>query len=111
MPSTDVGFAARLATPKLQRAFGVGRKQNGKPLANPTWPAVLARGRTVTTEDTGQWRYHPIVSDEPTQETRPKKGDPVTIPVPEKSDVMAALRKVAKADSDTEIDDLDKRHH
>jgi hypothetical protein len=34
---------------------------------------------------------------EPTQETQPKKGEPVTIPVPEKDDVMAALRKVAKA--------------
>ncbi len=36
--------------------------------------------------------------DEATQETQPAKGEPVTIPVPEKADVMAALRKVAKAD-------------
>lgn len=35
---------------------------------------------------------------EPTQETQPAKGKPVTIPVPDKADVMAALRKVAKAD-------------
>lgn len=34
---------------------------------------------------------------EPTQDTQPAKGEPVKIPVPEKADVMAALRKVAKA--------------
>lgn len=39
-------------------------------------------------------------SDEATQETQPAKGEPVTIPVPDKDDVMAALRKVAKADHD-----------
>lgn len=40
--------------------------------------------------------------EEPTQETQPAKGKPVTIPVPEKDDVMAALRKVAKADQSEE---------
>jgi hypothetical protein len=33
---------------------------------------------------------------EPTQRTRPKKGEPVTIPVPKKGDVMDFLEKVAK---------------
>ena len=42
--------------------------------------------------------------DEPTQETQPAKGKPVKIPVPEKADVMAALRKVAKADKDEPTD-------
>jgi hypothetical protein len=40
-------------------------------------------------------------ADEPTQETQPKKGEPVEIPVPKKDDVMAALRKVAKADDES----------
>jgi hypothetical protein len=35
--------------------------------------------------------------EEPTQETLPAKGKPTTIPVPDKDDVMAAFRKVAKA--------------
>lgn len=39
-------------------------------------------------------------SDEATQETQPVKGEPVQIPVPEKADVMAAFRKVAKAPAD-----------
>lgn len=38
--------------------------------------------------------------DEPTQETQPKKGEPVMIPVPEKADMLAAFRKVAKAKDD-----------
>jgi hypothetical protein len=38
--------------------------------------------------------------EEPTQETRPAKGKPRTIPVPQKGDVMDALRKVAKAPKD-----------
>ena len=33
---------------------------------------------------------------EPTQRTRPKKGEPVTIPVPKKGDVMDFLEKTAK---------------
>ena len=33
---------------------------------------------------------------EPTQQTRPKKGEPVTIPVPKKADVLDFLEKVAK---------------
>jgi hypothetical protein len=41
---------------------------------------------------------------EPTQETQPAKGKPVTIPVPTKADVMAALRRVAKTD-EKESDD------
>jgi hypothetical protein len=40
------------------------------------------------------------MTEEPTQETQPVKGKPVEIPVPEKADVMAAFRKVAKADDD-----------
>jgi hypothetical protein len=33
---------------------------------------------------------------EPTQQTKPKKGEPITIPVPKKGDVMAFLEKTAK---------------
>lgn len=33
---------------------------------------------------------------EPTQETVPKRGEPVEIPVPKRHDVLAALRKVAR---------------
>jgi hypothetical protein len=33
---------------------------------------------------------------EPTQPTRPKKGEPVEIPVPKVSTIRAAIRKVAK---------------
>jgi hypothetical protein len=32
----------------------------------------------------------------PTQQTKPKKGEPVTIPVPKKRDVMDFLEKTAK---------------
>jgi hypothetical protein len=32
----------------------------------------------------------------PTQQTKPKKGDPVEIPVPKISTFRAAIRKVAK---------------
>jgi len=32
---------------------------------------------------------------EPTQQTQPKKGEPITIPVPEKGDVLDFLEKVA----------------
>ena len=32
---------------------------------------------------------------EPTQQTKPKKGKPITIPVPEKAEVMAFLEKTA----------------
>ncbi len=31
-----------------------------------------------------------------TQQTQPKKGKPVEIPVPKRGDVMRALRKVAR---------------
>lgn len=34
--------------------------------------------------------------DDCTQLTQPKKGDPIEIPVPKKSDVMAFLEKTAK---------------
>ena len=33
---------------------------------------------------------------EPTQQTRPKKGEPATIPVPRKADVIGFLEKVAR---------------
>ena len=33
---------------------------------------------------------------EPTQQTKPKKGEPIEIPVPKKRDVMDFLEKVAK---------------
>jgi hypothetical protein len=36
---------------------------------------------------------------EPTQKTKPKKGDPVEIPVPKVSTIRAAIRKVAKPDA------------
>jgi hypothetical protein len=32
---------------------------------------------------------------EPTQQTKPKKGEPITIPVPKKHDVMDFLEKAA----------------
>jgi hypothetical protein len=35
-------------------------------------------------------------SAEPTQQTRPKKGEPIEIPVPKKGDVMDFLEKAAK---------------
>jgi hypothetical protein len=34
---------------------------------------------------------------EPTQETQPAKGEPVTIPVPSEDEFLENLRKVAKA--------------
>lgn len=33
---------------------------------------------------------------EPTQQTQPKKGEPITIPVPKRGDVMAFFEKTAK---------------
>jgi hypothetical protein len=33
---------------------------------------------------------------EPTQQTQPKKGEPITIPVPKKGDVFDFLEKVAR---------------
>jgi len=33
---------------------------------------------------------------EPTQRTKPKKGEPIEIPIPKKRDVMDFLEKVAK---------------
>jgi len=33
---------------------------------------------------------------EPTQQTKPKKGEPIEIPVPKKGDVMDFLEKTAK---------------
>lgn len=43
---------------------------------------------------------------EPTQRTRPKKGEPVEIPVPKVSTIRAAIRKVAQPDetSDKQTD-------
>jgi hypothetical protein len=35
---------------------------------------------------------------QPTQPTRPKKGEPVQIPVPKVSMIRAAIRKVAQPD-------------
>ncbi|HVR32029.1 MAG TPA: hypothetical protein VMS74_04885 [Acidimicrobiia bacterium] len=37
-------------------------------------------------------------NDNPTQETKPKKGKPVEIPVPSKRDVLRDLKKIAKPD-------------
>jgi hypothetical protein len=34
--------------------------------------------------------------DSPTQQTQPKKGKPIEIPVPQKGDVMSFLEKTAK---------------
>lgn len=34
--------------------------------------------------------------DEPTQKTKPKKGEPVEIPVPDRDDVFKMFEKVAK---------------
>ena len=41
---------------------------------------------------------------ETTQQTKPKKGEPATIPVPKKGDVMDFLEKTAK------LPDADKLH-
>lgn len=41
---------------------------------------------------------------EPTQQTQPKKGEPITIPIPEKADVMTFLEKTARL-PDPERDD------
>jgi hypothetical protein len=38
----------------------------------------------------------PSQESEPTQQTRPKKGEPIEIPVPKKGDVMSFLEKTAK---------------
>ena len=38
-----------------------------------------------------------VMSDEPTQKTRPKKGEPVEIPVPSKDQVMTDFEKIATA--------------
>jgi hypothetical protein len=43
-------------------------------------------------------RYPPLVAEKdpnPTQQTKPKKGDPITIPVPKKGDVLDFLEKTA----------------
>ncbi len=37
---------------------------------------------------------------EPTQKTRPKKGDPVEIPVPSKSQIMDDFEKIVTVDDD-----------
>ncbi len=44
---------------------------------------------------------------EPTQHTRPKKGDPVEIPVPTKGDVMGFLEKVATTPDPDRQDERD----
>lgn len=47
---------------------------------------------------------------EPTQQTKPKKGKPITIPVPKKGDVMAFLEKTAKL-PDPDRSDADSAEH
>jgi hypothetical protein len=37
------------------------------------------------------------MADERKQPTQPKKGKPVTIPVPKREDVLRDLKKIAKA--------------
>jgi hypothetical protein len=44
---------------------------------------------------------------EPTQQTKPKKGEPVEIPIPKKGDVMSFLEKVAKTPDPDRSDDRD----
>lgn len=39
--------------------------------------------------------------DEPKQKTRPKKGKPVEIPVPKRSEFDALLKKATKANRDS----------
>ncbi len=41
-------------------------------------------------------------TDEPTQKTRPKKGEPIEIPVPSKDQIMGDFEKIATADEDEE---------
>jgi hypothetical protein len=38
----------------------------------------------------------PDHESEPTQQTQPKKGEPIAIPVPKRGDVMDFLEKTAK---------------
>jgi hypothetical protein len=47
----------------------------------------------------------PDKNSDATQETQPAKGKPVEIPVPTKADVLAAFRKVAKADDASDAGD------
>jgi hypothetical protein len=46
-----------------------------------------------------------MADEDATQDSQPAKGEPVKIPVPEKADVMAALRKAAKAAPNNTDDD------
>lgn len=41
-------------------------------------------------------------SDEPTQETKPKKGKPAEIPIPRKRDVLRDLTKIARSKREDE---------
>jgi hypothetical protein len=43
--------------------------------------------------------------EQPTQQTQPKKGDPIEIPVPKVSTIRAAIRKVAQPDRRTKHND------
>lgn len=44
-------------------------------------------------------------TDEKTQKTKPKKGKPVEIPVPKKSQIMRDFEKIATPDEDEDEDD------
>lgn len=44
----------------------------------------------------------PSEDDQPKQKTQPKKGEPVEIPVPPKSQVMRDFEKIATVDDDSE---------
>lgn len=44
------------------------------------------------------------LTDEATQKTQPKKGEPVEIPVPSKTQVMGDFEKIAMAEEESEDD-------
>ena len=44
-------------------------------------------------------------TDEATQKTRPKKGEPVEIPLPSKDQVMGDFEKIVTSDSEDEDSD------
>lgn len=39
------------------------------------------------------------MTDEPTQETQPKKGDPIEVPIPSKDQIMGDFEKIAAPQS------------
>ncbi|HVR77474.1 MAG TPA: hypothetical protein VMS99_03690 [Acidimicrobiia bacterium] len=47
-------------------------------------------------------------TEEPTQKTTPKKGAPIEIPVPKKSQIMTDFEKIATSDRSKDESESDK---